>query len=86
MDQDAEVTSLSTQQKLIVDYIMQGRTLTNKVALTCLGIGSLSSRIAELRRKGYTIDDENEVGFDDRSFKKYFVRAAKEKRGENVGG
>ena len=89
MDKDTQVVTLTTQQKLIVDYLMQGRTLTNKVALTCLGIGSLSSRIAELRRKGYDIEDDTEVGYDERSFKKYFVRAAKQAKceaGEKANG
>lgn len=68
---------LTTQQTIVLDYLKQGRTLTNKVALTCLGIGSLSSRVAELRKLGYEITTETE---EDRltgnSFRKYNLVAA----------
>lgn len=64
---------LTAQQKLIVDYLKPGRTLTNMVAITCLGIGSLSSRIAELRKLGFEITDELDTTSDPhgRTFKKY---------------
>lgn len=62
---------LTTQQKLIIDYLSKGRTLTNKVALTCLGIGSLSSRISELRRAGFDILVEDEEDHNGQTFRKY---------------
>ncbi len=65
---------LTPQQKAVVDYLEMGRTLTNVVAITCLGVGSLSSRVAELRRMGYDIEDEYEKGRDERLFKKYKLR------------
>lgn len=87
MDKDASLTtqsSLTTQQKLIVDYLMQGRTLTNMVAMTCLGVGSLTSRIAELRKLGYDIEDTMDTTSDPhgRAFKKYWIAAAKEAKGD----
>lgn len=62
---------LTPQQQRIMDYLADGKTLTNTVALTCLGIGSLSSRIAELRKLGHEIEMEMDTGYDGRSYKKY---------------
>lgn len=62
---------LTPQQERIVNYLEQGRTITNVVALTCLGVGSLTSRISELRKKGYDIETEWEVGVDGRQFRKF---------------
>jgi hypothetical protein len=46
---------LTPQQERVMDYLKTGSTLTNVVALAALKIGSLSKRIAELRRMGYPI-------------------------------
>lgn len=46
---------LSAQNRLLVEYMQAGRTLTNHVALLELKIGSLSSRISELRRFGWPV-------------------------------
>lgn len=72
---------LTPQQQRIVDYLSESGALTNTVALTCLGIGSLSSRIAELRKLGYDITDEMDEGFDGRSFKKYRLRKKEQPSG-----
>lgn len=45
-----------TSQSVVLKYLQEGRTLTQQVALACLGVGSLTSRIAELRKQGYEID------------------------------
>lgn len=66
--------TLTPQQKLILDYLRGGHTLTNKVAMACLNVGSLSSRIAELRKMGYNIVDRIDTGHDGRSFKKYDLK------------
>jgi hypothetical protein len=67
---------LTGQQQVVLDYLMRGRTLTNKVALTCLGVGSLSSRIAELRKMGFEIVDSfEEDQLTGRLFKKYNIGA-----------
>ena len=69
---------LTTQQQIVVDYLKRGRTLTNKVALTCLGVGSLSSRVAELRRLGFKITDSHETDqLTGRLFKKYNMDAGR---------
>lgn len=67
---------LTEQQGIVLDYLMRGSTLTNKVAITCLGVGSLSSRVAELRRMGHRIVDRIDTDRDGRSFKKYDIEAA----------
>lgn len=72
MDDKTRDMMLTPQQKVVLDYLRPGRTLTNKVALTCLNVGSLSSRVAELRRLGYDIatriEEDAQTG---RHFKKY---------------
>ncbi len=69
--------TLTPQQETVLSYLKKGRTLTNKVALTCLGVGSLSSRISELRRLGYDIETEHEEdALTGRLFKKYNLNAA----------
>lgn len=60
-----------TSQQVVLEYLMAGRTLTQQVALACLGIGSLTSRIAELRRKGYKIKGEWRVDRFDRRYMAY---------------
>lgn len=66
-----ERQKLTTQQQIIWDYLKAGRTLTNKLAIIALGVGSLSSRIAELRKLGYPITDEYETDPFERRFLKY---------------
>lgn len=43
------------QKRMILEYLMTGRTLTPVVAITTMGIGSLTKRIQELRGLGYNI-------------------------------
>lgn len=66
-----EDQKLTKQQEIVLDYLKHGRTLTNLVAITALGVGSLSSRIAELRRMGHNIVDRRETDGFGREFKKY---------------
>lgn len=64
---------LSSQCVLLLDYMKRHRQLTNLIALTNLGIGSLSSRIAELRRAGHAIKDQWQEDHFGRRFKKYWI-------------
>lgn len=59
-----------------MEYLQAGRSLTNQIALNNLGIGSLTSRIAELRKKGYAITDTVEKDFHDKDYKKYALKGA----------
>jgi len=62
---------LTPQQDRVLAYLKEGKTLTNKVALTCLDVGSLSSRIAELRKLGYKINAEMKQDHAERGYKAY---------------
>lgn len=70
-DPETKVLKLSPQQTYVVEYLMGGHTLTNKTALTMLGIGSLSSRISELRKAGFTINERWDRDRLDQVYKKY---------------
>lgn len=67
----------STQQQIVMDQLNAGRSLTNLVALTCHGVQSLSSRVAELRKMGVQIEDRTETDQFERQYKVYFIKAAK---------
>jgi len=57
MNVEKEKMSLSvTQAQLILNYIAERGSITSLEAITHLGITQLSSRISELRRKGYNIE------------------------------
>jgi N-acetylmuramoyl-L-alanine amidase len=64
---------LTPQQRLILDYLGAGRTLTTKVAVTSLGIMSVSSRIAELRKMGHPILEREARDHFGKRYLKYFV-------------
>lgn len=62
---------LTPQQRTILEYLQAGRTLTNQIALNNLGIGSLTSRVAELRSMGHGIKEEWGSDFHGKRYKKY---------------
>ena len=68
-----DVKDLKPQERLVWEYLLTGRTLTNLVALTNLGVGSLTSRIAELRRRGGRIESDWEEDHFHRRYKRYWV-------------
>lgn len=70
-------TAYTQQQQVVMDQLNAGRSLTNLVAITCHGVSSLSSRIAELRKMGEQIDDRMETDQFERQYKVYFIKAAK---------
>lgn len=70
--------SLSTQNRLILDYLKAGRTLTNQIALVNLGIGSLSKRVAELRALGHPIKSTEAKDHFNRRYVKYTLEKAAE--------
>jgi hypothetical protein len=72
----------SDQCQRVLEYIQQGKTVTNMVALTCLGVGSLTSRIAELRRIGHKIDSEWAEDRFGRRYKEYRYRGVTSKGGK----
>lgn len=50
--------TLSPQAHMVLEYLRAGRGLSNLIALNVLQVGSLSSRIAELRKKGFDISGD----------------------------
>lgn len=69
----AKVEALTPQDRLVYDYLMSGRKLTGLAAFTTLGVASLTSRIATLRRLGMTINDEWAHDHFERRYKAYWV-------------
>lgn len=67
-------TPVSPQLQLLINYLKQGRTLTNLIALATLGVGSVSSRIAELRKMGMEIEDEWKEDAKRRRYKTYWLK------------
>jgi hypothetical protein len=69
---------MTPQQRLVLDYLHGGHKLTNLVAVANLGVGSLSSRIAELRKMGYAIEDEVRKDHWGSTFKSYYMKKVAE--------
>lgn len=61
----------SPQTTLVLNYLKSGRALTNLIAMTNLGVGSLTSRVAELRKAGVKVNDEWSFDHFERAYKKY---------------
>ena len=67
---------LSPQCTLVLEYLQSGRALTNLIAITNLGVGSLSSRVAELRTLGYDIVGTPKTDFSGQSYTSYTLGAS----------
>lgn len=52
---------MSPQASLVLDYLNKGRKLTPLIAHVTLGIASLTSRIAELRRHLQATNDPQQI-------------------------
>ncbi|MCW2317110.1 hypothetical protein M2322_002664 [Rhodoblastus acidophilus] len=68
--------TLSQQQQLVLEYLQSGRALTNLIAISNLGVGSLSSRIAELRAMGTAITGTPKYDFNGRRYMSYTLDGA----------
>ena len=64
---------LAPQTRLVLDYLSTGRELTGMIAFMNLGVASLTSRIAELRKAGYTIYDKHSHDHFRKRYKKYWM-------------
>jgi helix-turn-helix protein len=62
---------LKPQTRLVLKYLRSGRTLTTFIAINALGVASLSSRVAELRRLRYGVKDGWAKDFEGQRYKKY---------------
>jgi len=67
----ATIGALTPQQGLVVNYLRAGHTLTPLIALTNLGIGSITSRVAELKKAGYPIEATPDQDFHGGRYMKY---------------
>ncbi len=63
--------ALSPQNQIVLAYLQRRGPLTNLLALTVIGIGSLSKRIAELVALGYPIVKEQGEGFPGNRYVRY---------------
>ena len=75
---DLEYLALSDQQRRVYDVLILGKGLSNIIALASHGVGSLSSRIAELRSKGLDIVSEYKKDTMNKSYVAYRLRKAGE--------
>lgn len=64
---------LAPQTRLVLDYLSTGRELTGMIAFMNLGVASLTSRIAELRKAGYEINDKHSHDHFGKRYKKYWM-------------
>lgn len=69
--------NLSPQTRLVYQYLKSGRTLSQAIALTNLGVGSVTSRVSELRKalekEGDVerVTDEWKADFSKQKYKSY---------------
>ena len=71
MSDEGPAPKLSTQCQILLDYLRSGRHVSNMIALVSLGIGSLSSRVAELRAHGYEVAGESKLDTNGRRYNSY---------------
>lgn len=65
--------SLSPQAALVLEYLESNRELTGMIAFMTLGVVSVTSRVAELRKAGYDIKDKWSQDHFERRYKKYWL-------------
>lgn len=81
----SEYERLTDQQRRVYDYLCTGKGLSNLLALTNLAIGSLSTRIAELRKKGLEIVSEHRINpVNSRRYVVYRLTPAQEEASPNA--
>jgi hypothetical protein len=68
------VEALPTSTRLVYDYLVSGKTLTNLIALANLGVGSMTSRLSELRRAGLDIKETWAKDHNGSRYKKFWVK------------
>lgn len=65
---------MTPQEKLVIDYIRQRGSITQREASADLGIDRLASRISDLRKGGVNIVKEWEYGTNRRGEKGHWAR------------
>lgn len=69
-----DLTALSPQARLVYEYLASGRTLTNLIGMANLGVADITTRIAELRKRGVEIIGEWKRDSRDRRYKSYSMK------------
>lgn len=64
---------LAPQARLVLEYLQSGRQITPLLAITNLGVASLTTRISELRKAGFQILSEWSEDHFKRRYKKYWM-------------
>lgn len=64
---------LSPQTKLVLEYLISGRELTGMIAMMTLGVVSLTSRVAELRKAGVVVNGKWSEDHFKRRYMKYWM-------------
>jgi len=67
---------LKPQTQLVLDFLKTGKTLSNVIALMTLGVGNLTTRIAELRKLGHPIIGDWKADHHKRRYKSYSMKGA----------
>lgn len=71
-----EPITLTPQAKLVLDYLNSGKSLTQMIALNNLGVGSITKRIAELRKAGHTIKTDRKLDHFGQRYAEYVMEKA----------
>jgi len=72
-----ETNHKQSQQTAILDHLRKGGTLTSLTAVTLIGTIKLTTRISELRAKGFPIADKWVEGRNGKRWKQYFITSEK---------
>ena len=67
-----------SQQTAILNHLRKGGTLTSLTAVTLIGTIKLTTRISELRAKGFPIADKWVEGRNGKRWKQYYMEPKKE--------
>jgi hypothetical protein len=67
---------MKPQTRLVLHYLQSGRKITTFVAVNSLGVASLSSRVAELRRLKFPVRDEWAKDYHGARYKRYSLPKA----------
>lgn len=68
---------MKTQKEMILNYIAEFGSITNREAMIDIGIGGLRARISELRREGFDIKAISETSKNrygkDATYNRYYI-------------
>ena len=72
------VANMTPQLKLLYEVFMAGRKLSKLTAMTTLGVGSLTTRVSELRKLGLNVVAKWEGDHFDKRYKSYALAKPEE--------